>query len=396
MAPPLEVKQFQSKFTRETFPDRLRAFDVGSPRLVAANVAKAFIDRTAREIERQIAERGLSGRDAEISNEYARYAGRMGMEDHGGGFAPNPVAELSGYSVRAGLDSKTATTGAELQFLAYGGYVGPEAALGTLLQLATIVPSDQKMAHVKQTGTLNPDVAYSAENPGSDVTGSDFTLSQVTAAPHPMTPSVKASMQLLRMSPIARQKIAAELLRAINALIEREAINGSGSAPHSKGILNDAGITTIAMGTNGAAVTAANVAHLRRAVAEAGAELGDGRTAFLTTPAVRTELQQLPRGTGTDVVWHSDSDVFGEPGFATTNVPSNLTKGTSTTVCHAALYGEWGELYLHVSPQIEIIADTYTFKKQGMVEIAAYLMADSVVPRPKAFAAIKDILVPAL
>jgi hypothetical protein len=356
--------------------------------------------RVLPEIKRQLEERPLTGRLRESNDELEAQAMRGGAASHGGAFIPNPYAQLAKYQMyllRAGLDTATSTKGSELFFKQQADYIGPDYALGVLpIVGATIVPSDMPLDHVKQTATLSTAMDFSSENPGSDVTSSDFTMSLFQARPKEMIAAVKFSAQLLRFNTRTQYIATRELLRATSTKLETAAFNGSGSAPQPKGVLNISGTTTLAVGTNGGAVTSALLAHMPRAVGETGGVFPDSKLAYVTTPAVKTEAQQLPRGTGTESVWHSDADVYGYPGAVTPNVPNNLTKGTSTTVCHAVVFGDWAQLYLHVSPAIEIVVDPFTFKKQGLVELSSYFLADVAIPRAASFCVLKDVTVPAL
>lgn len=369
--------EFQPKRTRDAKPDKSRSAS-----------AEHFLAMQVRALGRLISETQPTGLDAELHQEFRAMADKQGMTDHGGAFLPNPIL------TRAGLDSKTSTKGSELDFVQQGEYVGPTAPRSVLQNLATVIPDDHKISHVVQTGRATAD--FVTENAGSDTGAVDFTLGLAAATPKQIFATVPVSYQLLRMSAIVQAKVIVELIRAIWSRIELVAFNGSGSGVQPTGIIVNSSTTKLPVGTNGGAVTSALLSHMVRALGENGAEFPDSKLAYITTPAVRTEAMQLPRGTGTEAVWHSSADVFGYPGFATSNVPSNLTKGTSTTVCHAAIFGDWAELYIHASPQIELIVDPVSLKKQGVVEVSAYLMADVALPRPTSFIVIPDITVPAL
>ena len=73
-------------------------------------------------------------------------------------------------------------------------------------------------------------------------------------------------------------------------------------------------------------------------------------------------------------------------------MPSTLTKGASTGVCHAVLFGVWPELLVGEWGALEILVDPYRLKKQGMIEITGIYMADVQVKHAASFAAIVDAL----
>ena len=67
----------------------------------------------------------------------------------------------------------------------------------------------------------------------------------------------------------------------------------------------------------------------------------------------------------------------------------DLTKGTSTSIWHALIFGNWAELVIGLWG-LEIVADPYGLKKRGDVEVACILLADVGVRHSASFAAIKD------
>ncbi len=73
-------------------------------------------------------------------------------------------------------------------------------------------------------------------------------------------------------------------------------------------------------------------------------------------------------------------------------MPSNLTKGTSTTICSAIIFGNFEELIYGQWGDMEVVVDPYTQARRGNILITPYLMMDVGVRHPVSFAAIKDVL----
>jgi hypothetical protein len=73
-------------------------------------------------------------------------------------------------------------------------------------------------------------------------------------------------------------------------------------------------------------------------------------------------------------------------------VPANLTKGTSTTICHAIIFGDWADLVIGEWGVMEILVDPFALKKRGDLEVSAILHCDVGVLRPTSFAAAVDAL----
>jgi hypothetical protein len=76
-----------------------------------------------------------------------------------------------------------------------------------------------------------------------------------------------------------------------------------------------------------------------------------------------------------------------------TQIPKNLTKGTSTTICSAWIGGDWTELMIGLwGSGVEFVYDPYSLKKQAMIEITAYMFGDTNVRHAASFAKIQDAL----
>jgi hypothetical protein len=84
--------------------------------------------------------------------------------------------------------------------------------------------------------------------------------------------------------------------------------------------------------------------------------------------------------------------VNGYTAYATAQVPSTLTKGSSSGICHAVIFGAWPQLIIGDWGAYEVVVDPYRLKKQGMIEVTSFQMVGIMVRYAAAFAAIKDAL----
>ena len=73
------------------------------------------------------------------------------------------------------------------------------------------------------------------------------------------------------------------------------------------------------------------------------------------------------------------------------NVPSNLTKGSSSGVCSAAIYGNFSDLLIGLFGTLELLVDPYTQFQSGGVGIRALQGVDIAVRHAESFGAIQDI-----
>lgn len=237
---------------------------------------------------------------------------------------------------------------------------------------------------------------------GTAVGTGALTFSQVTMVPQTVGGYVDISRKLmLQGTPEVESLVRNDLVAQIGLGIDAAAINGSGNAPEPKGILNTAGIGTVVMGTHGGAPSWDMVQQLVRDVAVANAHMG--ALGFLTNANVNYKLSTTPRqasGVEGNFVVSADSPIDGD-GFGrlagyrlgvSNNVPATLTKGTSTSVCSAVIFGNWTDLIIGMWSAIDVLADPYSLSTQGALRVIAMQDADIAVRRPASFSAAKDVL----
>lgn len=241
-------------------------------------------------------------------------------------------------------------------------------------------------------------LSWVAENSGSDVSESDLSnfLGSVAMGPKSAQATTAFSRQLLAQSSEDVELLIRDDLAAINALgLDLAAISGSGSGNQPRGILNTTGIGDVAGGTNGLAPEWSHIVNLETEVAVDNADLGS--LAYLTNAKVRGKLKQTQKAANTgQFIWEKGANGFGElNGYragASNQVPGNIDKGTSTGVCSGIIFGNWNDLMIGEWGVIEIIADPFSLKKQGLIELTSFMMADIAVRRAESFAAMKDAL----
>jgi HK97 family phage major capsid protein/HK97 family phage prohead protease len=243
---------------------------------------------------------------------------------------------------------------------------------------------------------------WMAENSGADVTEQDLTFGSFTLSPKTVMALQKYSRQLLAQSTVdiealVRYDIAAQIAIAIDAAV----INGSGASNQPLGILGQSGLDVVAFGTNGAQPTFGNILQMETDVATANADIGS--LAYATTPGIRGRLKQTAVLSNTIgmPVWTSDKrvegglqmgEMNGYPAMASNQIPSNLTKGTSSGICHAIIFGDWSSVLIGEWNALEILPDPYTLGGQAMVRVFAWDMCDTNVRYVSAFSVSKDAL----
>jgi hypothetical protein len=121
-----------------------------------------------------------------------------------------------------------------------------------------------------------------------------------------------------------------------------------------------------------------------------------GSLAYFVNSKVRGKLKTVTKSTSATVgfIWdNTDTPVNGYRTFVTNQVPSTLTKGTSSSICSAALFGAWQDVVLgQWGGGIDLQVDPFTGSNAGTMRVVALTDVDVLIRRPGSFAYIKDLL----
>ena len=219
------------------------------------------------------------------------------------------------------------------------------------------------------------------------------TFAWLQLRPKRLTAFTPISKTLMVQSSFSiEQMVRRDLNRAIRIAWDRAAINGTGTSNQPTGILNMVGTGAVAGGTNGLAPTLSHIIDLETEIALDDADMGS--LAYLTTPGIRGRLKKTEKfssGTGMPV-WEG-SELNGYNAVVSTQVPSNLVKGASGSVCHAIIFGNWSELILAQWGGLDITVDQYSRAKEAIVELVVHSWVDVGVRHAESFAVMKDALI---
>ncbi|MEN9885765.1 MAG: hypothetical protein RL758_343 [Pseudomonadota bacterium] len=266
------------------------------------------------------------------------------------------------------LRNKMALTGLGAQFLT--GLVG-------------------QVAIPRQTGGATS--YWVAEN--NAPTESQQSFDQVSLTPKTVGAFTDISRKLLLQSSIDVEGFVRNDLATVLALaIDLAAIAGSGASNQPTGILATSGIGDVAGGTNGLAPTWAHIVDLESKVAIANADAGS--LGYLTNAKVRGKLKQTSKVSGQNgFIWDDGMNpVNGYMAGVSNQVPSNLTKGTSSGMCSAIIFGNWSDLIIGQWGTLDLMVDPYTGSTAGTVRVVALQDVDVAVRHAESFAAMKDAL----
>ena len=272
-------------------------------------------------------------------------------------------------------------------------FIGEVYAASTVTQLgARVMTGLQGDIAIPKLSASVTNTAFVAE--GSAPTEGAGVFSQVTMAPKTLATFVDYTRKLaLQSDPSIEAVLRNDVVQTMAAKIDQVAINGGGSNEPS-GILTESDANVVAIGTNGGALTYAKVVDMEAAIAADNALTGTLN--FLTTPGVQGAMRQIPRqGSGVEgnFILNDSNSVMGHNVTASTNVPSTLTKGTTSGSCHALLLGDFGQVMLGFWSGVDVVVDSSTLSTSGGTRIAFFQDLDVAVRIPNAFAVIKDITV---
>lgn len=339
--------------------------------------------------------RGLTGLAAEMDQEGKREARSTGLDQAGSGSItlPSFLVPQEYRRERRDITATTTTTGGhtiqpELQGLI--PFLDPRL---TVLDMgATFMGGLQGNLDFPRNDASATAVWASAENTTS--TETTPTFDKLSMSPKRITAFTDVSKQNLLQTSIAMENFVRNRLnRAVMNLLETACISGTGSSGQPTGLLTVSGTNDITIGTNGGPLTWALVVQFETETATDNADMGS--LGYLFTPGVAGVLKTAKRDVaGNGFIWegpNSNATVNGYRAMATNFLPSTLTKGTSSGVCHAAIFGNWSELMIGQWGGVDLLVNPYTKGKEALVELIINAWYDLGVRHPVSFCKCDEI-----
>ncbi|WP_226998583.1 phage major capsid protein [Tardibacter chloracetimidivorans] len=225
------------------------------------------------------------------------------------------------------------------------------------------------------------------------LTESQQAFDQVAMSPKTLGAFTDYGRQLLMQSSIDIESfVRSDIAKVIALAIDLAGVNGSGTSNQPRGIMQTAGIGSVAGGTNGAAPTWDHMVDLETAVSVANADLGS--LGYLTNSKVRGKLKKTQKFSSTngDPVWERGNEVNGYRAAVSNQVPATLTKGTADGVCSAIIYGNWADMLIGLWGGLDLMVNPYILSPTGSVRVEAFQSLDVNVRHPESFSAMLDAL----
>ncbi|MBW1612414.1 MAG: phage major capsid protein [Deltaproteobacteria bacterium] len=246
--------------------------------------------------------------------------------------------------------------------------------------------------NVKFPKGVDGSVAWEGENDANADAGGSF--GSLSMSPKRVGGYALVSKQLiLQSSHDIENYVRNMLIKKVVEAIEDKSITGDGTNDTPTGIINTSGIGSVVGGDNGAAPDWADIINLEKEVAVDNADIGS--LAYLTNPKVRAKLKTTALDSGSGLfVWGNDRSypLNGYAAGVTTLVPSNLTKGTSSEVCSAIIFGNFADLLIGQWGGMEVLLDPYTKALNYQYQLIINVLADIGVRNAESFSAMLDAL----
>jgi HK97 family phage major capsid protein/HK97 family phage prohead protease len=335
----------------------------------------------AREISQQIAkDSGKGTRSGSLFIPYSGLVQRATYVTSGATTGGNIVAtDLLADDFIEALRNSTVMVGLGVQTLS--GLVGDVA-----------IP---RRSGVASTGFLSSETAALSQ--------AESTFDQISMTPKTLGTLSKFSRNMLiQATPGIEDLVRRDISDGINLGIDLGILNGTGSSGQPTGIMQTSGIGSVAIGTNGGAITVDKLIDLETAIMEDNAGVNADSISYVTNAKVMGAIKKLKTSGGEYLVNNNlqalgrgatPVAVNGYPLAMTNQVPSNLTKGSTSGTCSAVVMGDFSQAILGLyGSGIEITAgeDSDDFAK-NLVSVKGVVAFDVAVRHAQSFAAILDV-----
>jgi HK97 family phage major capsid protein len=247
------------------------------------------------------------------------------------------------------------------------------------------------------TASTVPSAGWNTEN--GSATEKSPTFSKITFSPKRLAAYIQVSNQLMLQSSNSIDAYVRNwLLNAMAQSLESAAIKGGGSNEPTGIIANSnvnvtfaGGATSNSTNANGIAPVWADVINLMKAIENSNGTMIN----YLTNPKVKAALQTIPRqssGVEGNFIWPAGANELNGYGAATTTlVPSNLSKGSSSTLS-ALIAGDFSQMMVANWGGLELTVDPYSGATAGLTNVVLNAYMDVNLLQPTAFAVCKDIV----
>lgn len=248
---------------------------------------------------------------------------------------------------------------------------------------ARTIPMETETLAIAKLAT-DPQAAWTAEN--ASVSESDPTFARVNLEAKKLIGITRLSRELAEDSANVNQMLENAFIQAVSLQFDYAGLYGTGSSNEPTGIVNQAGINTVSMATNGAAPT--NYDKLIDAIYENQLDNAADPTAMIWHPRTGMTLAKLKDGDNNPM--SIPEMVARVPKLATTSMPIDETQGTSTDAS-SIITGDFTQMLIGMRTglRIELLRETYAANDQyGFI---FGMRGDFALAQPTAFCQLTGI-----
>ena len=351
--------------------------------------------RLLRAIENMHKGKAVTGYEGEISQEIAK---RTEKQPNGfympanlsmAAYKPgDPRARQVGQEQRTGLDT-TAGAGGIPTILDTGRFIDSLKAAPVVAQMGATFLAD--LVGILNLPRLSGNLTTYWVGEQTAPTLSNNTLDTVALSAKTIGSTTIITRRMRHQTSLDVENLVRRNMLWMMALgIDLAAIAGTGSGSQPTGLLNISGISTTALGTNGAAPTWDALVDMESAINDANAMTEN--MGYLTSQVGKGKLKKTPKigSTFPEFLW-DDNELNGYKAMASTMVSKVLTKGSGTNLT-AVLFGNWAALLVGLWGGIDIIVDPYSSSTSGDLKVTMLQDADINVQRTESFNKIVDMI----
>ena len=179
-----------------------------------------------------------------------------------------------------------------------------------------------------------------------------------------------------------------DLLLAQGEALDKAALSGASGGNSPVGVINLGGVGSVAIGTNGGALTYAKVLEMLKVQTENNA-MREGMH-FITSARTFYNAYGISKDAGSGRFLIDEDRIQGIQAHASVHVPTNLAKGSGTNLS-ALILGYWRALYIAQFGMFDLVVDPYSLKKSGQDEITLNGYWDIKAAHDKFFTVLKDL-----
>ena len=335
---------------------------------------------------REAASGNLTGFEAEMDQEARKEVAGSGRSVEGFGI-PSILMGVE-FGARGSYNNAT-DSGYGPEFKAITEWSYAEALKNSMVAAkagARYIPGMQGNARIVKGGTAT--AAWLTEESAASV--GKIAYSTVDMTPKRLQILAGYTMDLLKQSALPVENLIwDEVIAAHAQALDSAIFNGSGSSGQPTGILAAASVNSIAMGTNGGSATWAKMVQMETEVGADNALFGS--LAYVTNSKVAGDLKTIAKASNTAVFLMDGDRMNGYPVLVSNAIPSNLTKGSASGICSAAIFGNFNEVLVPQWGGLDFLVDPYSQKAKAVIEVTAIAYHDVCVRRPEAFCKIVDL-----